>query len=47
MVQMTIDLDPKYDKLLNVLKAEKEYVTKTEVAVKVIMKFFDENMKLD
>lgn len=47
MTQIVIDVDSKYDKKLGILKIEKEFTTKAEVVVKVIEKFFDENMKLD
>lgn len=46
MTKMIIDLDPEYDKKLEILKANKEFSTKSETAVKVIETFFDKNIEL-
>ena len=46
MTKIIIDLDPQYDKKLGILKANKEFSTKAETAVKVIETFFDKNIEL-
>lgn len=46
-VKITINIDPKYDKMLGILKIEKGFMTKAEVVVKIIEYFFDNNMTLD
>ncbi|MBZ5529580.1 MAG: hypothetical protein LAN71_16995 [Acidobacteriia bacterium] len=45
--KMVINLDPEYDKKLEILKANKEFSTKSETAVRVIEEFFDKNIELD
>lgn len=47
MVQIVINVDPKYDKKLGILKIEKEFTTKAEVVETIIKTFFDKNVELN
>lgn len=47
MTKILVDIPAKYDKMLGVLKAEKEFSSKADVVAKIVEVFFKKNIELD